>query len=136
MSLPNFISNEKQAIRKEWPSLITPILVFAVIVYLLLCKSEDSLAQNQITFEVPVTGEWVIPWTIPPFDLNRLAYAVSMAETGNCTLGYGKTHNNAVGIRRKGKFIKYPTCEASKEDFKRTWMKYYHVVYFYNKSVI
>ena len=28
------------------------------------------------------------------FDLDRLARAVAIAETGNCTKGYGKTYNN------------------------------------------
>lgn len=28
------------------------------------------------------------------FDLDRLARAVAMAETNNCTKGYGKTYNN------------------------------------------
>jgi hypothetical protein len=30
----------------------------------------------------------------PDFDLDRLARAVAMAETNNCTKGYGKTYNN------------------------------------------
>ena len=32
--------------------------------------------------------------TKPDFDLDRLARAVAMAETGNCTKGYGKTYSN------------------------------------------
>lgn len=28
------------------------------------------------------------------FDLDKLAKAVAMAETGNCTKGYGKTYSN------------------------------------------
>lgn len=30
----------------------------------------------------------------PDFDIDKLARAVAMAETGNCTKGYGKTHFN------------------------------------------
>lgn len=33
------------------------------------------------------------------FDLDRLARAVAIAETGNCTKGYGKTYNNCFGIK-------------------------------------
>ena len=32
-------------------------------------------------------------------DLDRLAKAVAMAETNNCTKGYGKTHFNCHGIK-------------------------------------
>lgn len=33
------------------------------------------------------------------YDLDKLAKAVAIAETGNCTKGYGKEYNNCFGIK-------------------------------------
>jgi len=33
------------------------------------------------------------------YDLDKLAKAVAIAETGNCTKGYGKEYFNCFGIR-------------------------------------
>jgi len=68
-------------------------------------------------------NEWKI------YDIDKLAYAVAMAETGNCTKGYGKTRNNCFGImswpngRRTAKW--YDSPEDSYNDFKRIWSEYY-----------
>lgn len=62
-------------------------------------------------------------------DLDKLAYAVAVAETGDCTEGMGVTKNNCFGIMtwpngvRTGKW--YPNKQASYEDFKRIWAKNY-----------
>lgn len=69
------------------------------------------------------------------FDLDKLAYAVAMAETGDCRLGYGKTHSNCFGIK-KGRTVPCKTqgfrkmCVfASKEEsyaaFKKIWSTHY-----------
>lgn len=58
-------------------------------------------------------------------DLNKLAYSVAMAETGNCKNGVGKTHKNCFGIKKNGKFAKYSSTDESYKDFKRVWKKYY-----------
>lgn len=63
------------------------------------------------------------------FDIDKLAYAVAMAETGNCTRGMGLTKNNAFGIMtwergfREGRT--YEKCEDSYVDFKQIWSDYY-----------
>lgn len=73
--------------------------------------------------------------TKPDFDLDRLARAVAMAETNNCTKGYGKTYNNCFGIKNgntapcpkigKSKMCIYEKPEDSYEAFKKIWSKWY-----------
>lgn len=59
-------------------------------------------------------------------DLNRLAYAVAMAETKDCGIDYGSAkYNNCFGIIRNGTFERYETKEESYKDFKEIWSKYY-----------
>lgn len=69
------------------------------------------------------------------FDINRLARAVAMAETHNCTKGYGKTYNNCFWIKNgntapcpkigKNKMCIYEKPEDSYEAFKKIWGKWY-----------
>ena len=69
------------------------------------------------------------------FDINKLAYAVAMQETKDCTLGYGKTHNNCFWIKHwntvpcpgvpKMAMCKFKTKEESYEAFKIIWQKWY-----------
>ena len=69
------------------------------------------------------------------FDINRLAYAVAMAETKDCTLWYWKTHNNCMWIKHwntvpcpwvpKMAMCKFETKEDSYEAFKTIWTKWY-----------
>lgn len=73
--------------------------------------------------------------TKPDFDLDRLARAVAMAETGNCTKGYGKTYSNCFWIKSgktapcpkvgKNKMCIYEKPEDSYEAFKVIWAKWY-----------
>lgn len=64
-----------------------------------------------------------------PDDLDRLSYAVAMAETGDCTKGMGVTKNNCFGVmhwpngKRTGKV--YDSKADSYADFKRIWQKSY-----------
>jgi len=68
-------------------------------------------------------------------DLDKIAYAVAMAETGNCKLGYWKTHNNCFWIKHwntvpctwvpKWKMCKFESKEESYEAFKKIWGKWY-----------
>lgn len=61
--------------------------------------------------------------------LNRIAYAVAVSETGNCTKGSGVSKNNCFGIMgwKDGKrFLrKYETKEASFYAFKKIWEEKY-----------
>lgn len=63
------------------------------------------------------------------FDLDKLAYAVAMAETGDGEHGMGKTKKNHFGVMtwergfREGKV--YNSKEDSYADFKRIWQKHY-----------
>ena len=75
------------------------------------------------------------PVVIPPpkdantLDLDRLAYAVAMAETGDCTKGAGLSRNNCFGLMSWKNGVRYlrtyKTKEESYIDFKKTWSKYY-----------
>lgn len=65
-------------------------------------------------------------WT----DLDRLAYAVSVAETGNCTTGaWASRRNNCFGIMSRPNGVRtlrsYPTTEASFDHFKDIWSRLY-----------
>lgn len=65
------------------------------------------------------------------YDLDRLAYAVSVAETGNCTTGSAISRNNCFGIMHWAedgtplgpKY--YASHEESFADFKRIWSSFY-----------
>ena len=59
------------------------------------------------------------------FDIDRLAYAVAMAETGDCTTGVGATKNNCHGIVRDGEYVTYATPAESYAAFKYTWSRRY-----------
>ncbi len=69
------------------------------------------------------------------FDINKLAYAVAMQETKNCTLGYWVTHNNCFWIKHwntvpcpwvpKLEMCKFNSPEESYEAFKIIWQKWY-----------
>jgi hypothetical protein len=72
-------------------------------------------------------------------DLDRLARAVAIAETGKdgipCVLGYGKMYNNCFGIKNgntapcpkvgKSNMCIYDHPEQSYEAFKKIWGKWY-----------
>lgn len=62
-------------------------------------------------------------------DLDKLAYAVAVAETGNCTRGVGITHNNCHGIKSNGKFIYFLSKSSSYHSFKLNWIKHYNGVF-------
>lgn len=63
------------------------------------------------------------------YNLDKLAKAVAVAETGGCKLGSAKTHNNCYGIMHwpngKRQFKPYKSKEDSVADFKRIWSSYY-----------
>jgi hypothetical protein len=67
-------------------------------------------------------------------DLDKLAYAIAMSETKNCTKGVGASQNNCFGIRNgntapckviKNRFCAYEKPEESYEAFKIIWSKWY-----------
>ena len=70
------------------------------------------------------------PLTMKPFDIDKLAYAVSVAETGGCTKGVARL-NNCFGIMvcNHGRCHPkaYKTKQESFEEFKSMWMKKYGV---------
>lgn len=69
------------------------------------------------------------------YDIDRLARAVAMAETGNCTKWYGKTYNNCFWIRNgntapcpkvgRNRMCIYEKPEDSYKAFKTIWTKWY-----------
>lgn len=62
-------------------------------------------------------------------DLDRLAYAVAVAETSNCTTGTGRSKNNCHGIFgvTNGQYgpRTFQTTDQSFEEFKRLWITKY-----------
>lgn len=69
------------------------------------------------------------------FDLDKLAYAVAMAETHNCTKGYGITYKNCFGIKNgntapcpkigRNNMCIYDDPQQSYEAFKAIWVRWY-----------
>lgn len=67
--------------------------------------------------------------------LDKVAYAVAMAETHNCTKGYGLEYNNCFGIKNgntapctkigRNKMCIYEHPKQSYEAFKKIWVKWY-----------
>lgn len=90
-----------------------------------------TLPQKQIALPVDAKHQKVskAPQKGNAVDLDKLAKAVAVAETGGCALGSGKTHHNAYGImvwpNGHRQFKRYSTCAESVKDFKRIWSTYY-----------
>lgn len=92
---------------------------------------ESSTGQSGI---VPQDKKSVTGQTDKPYksEIDRLAYAVSMAETGGCKLGYGKMYNNCVGLKNgsiapckkigKNRMCIYDKPEESIEAWKKVWI--------------
>lgn len=84
-----------------------------------LDKNDESRAESTIE-ESPEKGA---------FDISKLAYAVAMAETKDCTTGMGVTKLNCFGIMewpngvRQGKT--YNTKDEAYGDFRRIWESFY-----------
>ena len=93
-------------------------------------SSENSfiipVAHAQLNFDVEnVEIKKNVEIVSKVLDLDKLAIAVSIAETSGCTKGSGISKNNCFGIMKwvNGKrYLKsYKTKEESFEDFKRIW---------------
>jgi len=115
--------------------------------YLLATPTEKAptiVANKEIPYVEPTKAvEWVkvpvkevkAPVEPKDYDIDRLARAVAMAETGNCTKWYGKTYNNCFGIKSgrtapcpkigKSKMCIYEKPEDSYKAFKTIWAKWY-----------
>ena len=80
------------------------------------------------------------PIQVPPtvnkeLDLNKLAYAIAMSETWNCTKGYWKEYNNCFWIKNgntapcpkiwRNRMCIYEKPEDSYEAFKKVWSTWY-----------
>ena len=69
------------------------------------------------------------------YDINKLAYAIAMAETHNCEKWYWLSYNNCFGIKNwntapcpkiwKSNMCIYDTPEQSYEAFKKIWGTWY-----------
>jgi len=66
---------------------------------------------------------------VQAFDIDKLAYAVAMAESGDCTKGAGAKRNNCFNIMRWDNGIRsiryYNTKEDSYKAFKELWTRAY-----------
>jgi hypothetical protein len=65
---------------------------------------------------------------VKSYDIDKLAYAVAMAETKDCTLGAGR-YNNCFGIMHwpngKRTLRRFESKEASYAAFKELWLRKY-----------
>lgn len=86
-----------------------------------------------VSKEIPVVRE---ERTSPKdFDINKLAYAIAMAETWNCTKGYWVTHSNCHWIKSGNtypcktkpwsKMCIFKDKDESYLAFRTIWMKWY-----------
>lgn len=77
-------------------------------------------------------GRWEV------LNMDKLAYAVAMAETGDCTKGAGR-YNNCFGIMHWPNGVRtlrrYETKEDSYEHFKEIWSKHYKTFPTYSMAV-
>lgn len=60
-----------------------------------------------------------------PFDIDKLAHAVAVAETSNCTKGVGKSKNNCHGINACKGYCIYSSTTDSFTAFKSIWLRKY-----------
>jgi hypothetical protein len=122
-----YFKKEMELLRQEKHSLIMPLVVFLVIAFLLLFGCGDSRANNQIIFQLQPQKEWSRPWKL--FDIDRLALAVSYAETGGCKDGTALKRNNCHGIMdwKNGKRSPrwFNSQQDSFETFKSIWLEHY-----------
>ena len=105
---------------------------YTEIIKQLELNNKDFLEKHQQDPEIVAI---TVPEVEKVFDINRLAKAVAMAETANCTKWYWATHNNCFGIKHwntapcpwvpKMAMCKYDTPEESYEAFKIIWTKWY-----------
>lgn len=59
-------------------------------------------------------------------DLDKLAYAVAVAETSNCTAGIALTYNNCHGILKADHTpVAYASTQESFAAFKDLWSRLY-----------
>ena len=67
-------------------------------------------------------------------DIDKLAYAVAMAETGDCTKGYGLQYNNCFGLKNgsivpcetgANRMCIFESKEEAYEAFKKVWLEGY-----------
>lgn len=80
------------------------------------------------------------------FDIDKLAKAIALAETWNCTKGYGKTYNNCFWIKNwntapckkvgRNRMCIYEKPEDSYVAFKTIWMKWYKTMPTHKQAVI
>jgi len=98
-------------------------------------SSKSSTGSVSTSSVAPIVQKPVyVPKPAPPapagaFDLNRLARAIAIAETSNCTAGVGKSRNNCFGIKGGGSFKVYNSPDESYADFKNLWVSRYGNAY-------
>lgn len=91
-------------------------------------KEKEAIKEEIKKLDDIINNKWGV-------DLDRLAKAVAIAETTNCTKGYGVTHNNCFWIKHwntvpcpwvpKWAMCKFKTKEESFEAFKTIWGRWY-----------
>lgn len=60
-----------------------------------------------------------------PLDMDKLAYAVSVAESSACNSPVAKRTNNCHGLMRDSRYIEFENTAQSYASFKYTWRKSY-----------
>jgi len=90
---------------------------------------KEEVKMTDLVFDTGKINE-ALKTLLPKEDkMQKLAMAVAMHETKNCTLGVGATHNNCFGIRKwngtKLDWARYNSKEEAYIDFKEIWGRMY-----------
>ena len=101
----------------------------------ILSDTEDAIDESIFPKEPVVNIEEEGSIKKDVFDIDRLSYAISMAETAWYTKGYWVTHNNGHGIKYwntapctwvpKMAMCKFNSRLESHEAFKKIWLTHY-----------
>jgi len=93
---------------------------------LFIALNGDAQAHQTLTFKLDPPVEY--DWTLEKVDMDKLAMAVALQETGYCTSKGSPTansRNNCWGIMGRNGLKAYKTKEEGKADFIRIWNTYY-----------
>jgi hypothetical protein len=139
-------------ITEEYAPLLEEQEKFIAQAETLICKTESRLAKAKMQAflkkEIELTEEDTkrlspkMLWeceeeevVVEGEEIDRIAYAVAMAETHNCTKGYGEEYNNCFGMKNgsiapceeigRNRMCIYESTEDSYAAFKKVWVEGY-----------
>ena len=107
--------------------------LISFVYHFIMIPANRSLVVHaeELSFTPDIRCNIAIPYTKPKpivdiqgYDIDKLAKAVAIHETGDCTAKVGAaTHNNCHGFRRNDKFLIFKDKSESYEKFKNLWAR-------------